>query len=93
MSNLSDYVCSRCGDPCYYDGRNGDGPVLQCECTRDLVEVNEGSRGIWSYPRNGAVPVPAAEFMKKNKATEPIPEDVLQEAIRRSQERPDRGKK
>ena len=26
------YQCSRCGTPAWYDGRMGDGPVLQCRC-------------------------------------------------------------
>lgn len=29
---MSEYVCSRCGASCYYDGRCGDGPILTCGC-------------------------------------------------------------
>lgn len=27
---MSEYVCSKCGEPAYYDGRAGDTAILMC---------------------------------------------------------------
>lgn len=31
---MADYVCSKCGASCYFDGRCGDGPILTCGCDK-----------------------------------------------------------
>jgi hypothetical protein len=31
----TNYVCECCGQPAYFDGRCGDGPILMCNCPRN----------------------------------------------------------
>jgi hypothetical protein len=54
---MNNYVCSNCGASCYYDGRCGDGPVLQCDCRNRGRWVDEGSRGGYFQTDNNARPV------------------------------------
>lgn len=61
---MKDYVCSNCGDFCYYDGRCGDGPVLMCECFKKGVWINDGRGGYHVYPNN-AHPVSFLEYQNK----------------------------
>lgn len=64
MSEFNNYVCSNCGERCYYDGRCGDGPVLYCKCAapENSYWVSEGSRGGYTEHLNGAHPIPAHEY-------------------------------
>ena len=55
---MSNYVCSNCGASCYYDGRCGDGPVLDCACTKRGRWIDDGRGGYTVYP-NDAHPVSA----------------------------------
>ena len=38
------WVCSRCKEPCYYDGRGGDGPILTCDCNAEEDAFWENER-------------------------------------------------
>ena len=53
------YVCSDCGVDALFDGRNGDGPALVCECRK---------KGYFAYGVfiQSAKPVPADEEAARN---------------------------
>jgi hypothetical protein len=53
---MAEYVCSRCGEPAYFDGRCKDGPVLTCNCTKQGRWINDGRGGYW-VPQGNAKPV------------------------------------
>lgn len=55
---MSEYKCSHCGSPAFYDGRCGDGPVLICVCVSEQNTrwINDG-RGGYQINRFNAVPV------------------------------------
>lgn len=55
---MNEYHCSECGEPAYYDGRCGDGPILVCECRKHGELVDEGSRGTYIAYTARAVPGP-----------------------------------
>jgi hypothetical protein len=40
------WVCSICGDRCYYDGRCGDGPIQMCGCRGEAVRSSEYKPGM-----------------------------------------------
>lgn len=61
MSNYSNYVCSVCGEPAWYDGRCGDGPYLVCKCSTRGVWIDDGRGGYMVYPNN-AEPISIADF-------------------------------
>ena len=42
--NGRDWVCSRCGNGCYYDGRMGDGPILMCSCDKNRHDYSSVGR-------------------------------------------------
>lgn len=54
---MAEWVCSVCGEPAYYDGRCGDGPVLVCGCDKGGEWIDEGSRGGYYTNPTGARPV------------------------------------
>jgi len=61
---ILNYECSSCGEPAYYDGRCGDGPVLMCGCDKTGEYVHEGSRGgYYTNPKN-ARPIPGDGLAK-----------------------------
>lgn len=62
------YVCSNCGEPCYFDGRMGDGPILYCDCTKpeNCVEVPDRI-GFYTVYLNDANPIPREEYLRKKK--------------------------
>lgn len=48
---MTEYVCSNCGKVAFYDGRNGDSPVLVCGCEkRKRRWVNDGRGGYYTNP-------------------------------------------
>ncbi len=61
-----EYVCSNCGNPAYYDGRCGDGPVLVCECSKRKRWINDGRGGFEVY-ENNARPIAKNNFWRKDK--------------------------
>jgi len=58
------YVCSCCGDPAYYDGRCGDGPVLTCPCSKRMKFIPDRGGGFY-VPENNAKPIPSEHFIGK----------------------------
>lgn len=60
------YVCSNCGEPCYYDGRCGDDPVLICDCIKESYWINDRIGGYFVY-KNNAHPVTWEEYIKNKK--------------------------
>jgi len=63
---IEPYVCSECGEPCYFDGRCGDGPVLYCKCGREGYNVPDRI-GFYFQPYNNAKPIPLSEYNKRRK--------------------------
>lgn len=65
MSDLNSYVCSNCGDPCYYDGRCGDGPVLDCDCANGpwISDRNGG----YNLTKNDASPIHILQYLGNKK--------------------------
>ena len=43
--DYSKYVCSTCGQQCYYDGRCGDGPITTCNCGKSVSSSEEDDGG------------------------------------------------
>lgn len=64
MNEQTSYVCSNCGEKCYYDGRCGDGAVLYCECSRQGYWYDDGRGGYMVYPNN-ATPIHPKDYKRK----------------------------
>lgn len=52
---MARWYCSNCGSEAYYDGRNGDGPILMCKCDQGEW-INDGRGGYYAN-QTGAKPV------------------------------------
>lgn len=71
---MENYVCSNCGYACYYDGRCGDGPVLNCACTKQARWIDDGRGGYYVYP-NDAHPVGSNEVQSNTTQAKPAPQN------------------
>ena len=58
------HVCSKCGTPCFFDGRCNDDPVLQCKCAKEGYWVQDRCGGYWQSDSN-AHPIPVGEYENK----------------------------